>query len=131
MPPVGGAAPQAGPPVPGKLRSVSIGKNVGLGLVTLGIYPLVTAFKMTGDLHRMPGGWGPWKTFFWLRLAPLAGFIFGLILYFKNNKQLNALGVPRGVQSSYLPFILTCIPLVSIAAPFVWASQYNEVARRG
>lgn len=125
-----GGAPENGPPVPGRLRTVPVGKTIGLGIVTLGIYYWMRVFKISGDLHRLPGGNKNWQTFFWLQLIPYAGVIFTLILYFQNNKQANGLGQQRGLTPSYTPFILACIPIVNIAAPFVWASQYNALAQR-
>lgn len=125
----GGADPNA-PPAAGRLRQVPVVKTLLLGIITLGVYMWVRAFKCSGDLHRMPGGWGSWKVFFWLSIIPYLGLIFLLILYFKNNKQSNTLRVQRGLESTYLPFILAVIPIVNIAAPFVWASHYNELARQ-
>lgn len=133
MPPVPGmrgGADANGPPQVGRLRPVPIGKTVGLSIITFGVYYYIRTFKVSGDLHRMPGGWSSWQTFFWLGLIPYAGFIFLLVLYFKNNKQANQLGPAYGVAASYTPFILACIPIVNIAAAFVWASQYNAVARQ-
>ena len=103
-------------PSPGRLRSVSIGNAMLFGGLTLGIYTWVLAFKMSGDLHRAPGGWPRWKLFFWLSFIPWVGAIFELILYFKNNKQANIMRAERGLSTSYLPFILLFIPFVSIAA---------------
>ncbi len=124
------AAPMGAPatmPTPGRLRPVSIGMTILLSIVTFGIYYLVKIFKVSGDLHRAPGGMSAWKALYW------TGVVFGIpmfVLYFFNNKQLNAMGQTRGRKPSYLPFILAVIPFVSIAAPFVWASQFNSVAAR-
>lgn len=114
----------------GRLRPVPVGKSVALGIVTLGIYVWVRSFKISGDLHRMPGGNANWQLFFWLQFIPLAGVVFSFILYFQNNKQANQLRKAYGLQPSYTPFILACIPIVSIVSPFVWAGHYNDVARR-
>jgi hypothetical protein len=124
------SADEAGPPVPGRLRPVPVAKTILLGIITLSVYFHMRAFKLGGDLQRMPGGWEPWKLFFWLQFIPYAGLVFLLILYFKNNKQSNILRGQRGLAPSYVPFILACIPIVNLAAPFVWASHYNELAVR-
>lgn len=120
----------ANDPVPGRLRQVSIGKAILLGIVTFGIYTYVLMYKMSGDLHRSQGGWAQWQLFFWLGFIPFIGAIFTYILYFKNNKQANALRQGQGLQAGYTPFVLAVIPIVNIAAPFVWTGYYNEAAQR-
>jgi hypothetical protein len=131
-PPAFGAGPANpnGPPMPGRLRPVPIGKTILLGIITFGIYVQVRSYKLSGDLQRLQGGSQNWQTFFWLQLIPYAGIVFTLILYYKNNKMYNAVAPQRGLQPSMTPFILACIPIVNIAAPFVWASQYNGLANR-
>ena len=127
--PSGGADPD-GPPVQGRLRPVRVGKTVILSILTLGIYCLVREFKLSGDLHRLPGGDPNWKAWFWLQLVPYAGIVFTLILYWRNSKQADAIGPPLGVQPTKVPFILACIPVANLVAPFLWASHYNDIARR-
>ena len=114
----------------GRLREVSIGKAIAFGILTFGIYTNMLIFKMSGDLGRSQGGFSSWKSFFWLAFfLPIIGGIFALVLYFKNNKQANALREQRGMKAGYLPFIFLFIPLLNIAAPFMWVSHYNQVAR--
>lgn len=132
QPQPGGAPLFAGqPPVPGRLRQVSIGMAIGFGILTFGIYTYMLAFKMSGDLHRRTNMNPNWKLFFWLAMfVPFVGTILGYVLYFKNNKQLNGVRTQMGMKDSWLPFIFLFIPIVNIAAPFIWASNYNEAAQR-
>ena len=119
-----------GPPRAGRLRPVPMVKTLILSIVTLGVYFLVRSYKNSGDLHRIPGGNAHWQLLFWLHLIPALGLVFALILYFQNNRQANHIRRSRGLQATYTPFVLACIPGVNAVAPFVWAVHFNEVARR-
>ncbi|MGB1696882.1 MAG: DUF4234 domain-containing protein [Thermoplasmatota archaeon] len=126
-PPTGGALTSGSSPVVGRLRTVSVAKVFFLSLITFGIYMWVTVYKMSGDLGRASKQDNSWEVLFWIGL--FIPFIWWF-LYFGNNKRCNEIRESHGMAGSYMPFIFMFIPILNIAAPFVWASHYNAVASR-
>jgi hypothetical protein len=117
-------------PLSPQARPISIGKAIGLSIVTIGIYFIILVYRNAHDIHEgRPGALGAWKLLFWLGFVTFG--ITWIVLAVFNWIEVKAARERAGItDNTMLILALVFYFVMSIVGAILWAVSWNDTLAR-